>query len=682
MSRCDAPRRAHAHPVHARGTGRRRLRAVRAALAGVVLAAGMLVAVPGGAAAVPVEGYAPYQPQENCNPDPKPGTVALARWLQRRYPGTGLLGISRTCRAAGVSEHKEGRALDWGVKQSSARDRGYVRDLLDRLWAADRDGNEDALARRMGIMYLIWNDHIWSAGNGFEKRDYLNSSCRKVSRCPTTLRHRDHVHISLSRAGARGDTSWYRRNDPPAPEPAPEPTPEPEPIPEPEPVPVPQRTLDLERRPYARLAVPGTGDPVVAGFALEAGRTYKLTASGLVTYGRPDQVADASCVWAGGWQPVPGAATRRARGSLNLTVNGRAVFGSECHPRGHTYVARLTPHRRTALRLQLANGGPAPLAPAGRIVVTVSRARTDVSRALPDLPALRPAPTGREALRGYGLLAETVAVPAAAGGVTTVQELQRGARYRVTVSGVVRLGDGVRSDGRCVRLGGSWYGAASLDRRVPDQDHGNLYLDGVPFAGRSTGDGCSAHEYVIEHTALRTGRLRLALWDPLTRADNRGSLTVRVQRLSAIASPPAARRDRPGRGDAWTRGRDWLEVPADRARGVLTGLKLRAGEEVQLVVRGTVRSHGLAADASCVRVGGTWTGRDPALALPQDPLELWVDGQRVRWRALGATAGCSEERGYTVRYTAPKPGRLRLAVLDLDHRDNEGSLEVTVLRQR
>ncbi len=63
-----------------------------------------------------------------------------------------------------------------------------------------------------------------------------------------------------------------------------------------------------------------------------------------------------------------------------------------------------------------------------------------------------------------------------------------------------------------------------------------------------------------------------------------------------------------------------------------------------------------------------------------DPLDLWVDGTRVAWRALGRADGCSSEHAYSARYTAAKNGRLRLAVLDLDHRDNTGTLEVTLLR--
>jgi len=135
------------------------------------LAVALVVLVPAVASAVPVEQYSPYQPQTTCSPNPKPGAVKLSKWLQRKYPGSGSLGISRSCNDGGVSEHKEGRAFDWAVDVYSARDRGYVADFFKRIFATDRFGNKASLARRMGIMYLIWNDHIYSAyADGFAKR--------------------------------------------------------------------------------------------------------------------------------------------------------------------------------------------------------------------------------------------------------------------------------------------------------------------------------------------------------------------------------------------------------------------------------------------------------------------------------------------------------------------------------
>jgi len=79
-----------------------RRRAAR--LLGMVLA--VVVLVPAAASAVPVEPYAPYQPQTICSPNAKPGTLKLSGWLQKEYPGSGSLGIARSCKDGGVSEHK------------------------------------------------------------------------------------------------------------------------------------------------------------------------------------------------------------------------------------------------------------------------------------------------------------------------------------------------------------------------------------------------------------------------------------------------------------------------------------------------------------------------------------------------------------------------------------------------
>jgi hypothetical protein len=118
----------------------------------------------------------------------------------------------RACGDGGVSEHKDGRAVDWTMRAGRRADRQEVKRFLRRVFATDGDGNEHALARRMGIMYVIWNDHMYASYRQFRRTDYLSSSCRNVRTCSPTLRHRDHVHISLSRKGGRGRTSWYSRD--------------------------------------------------------------------------------------------------------------------------------------------------------------------------------------------------------------------------------------------------------------------------------------------------------------------------------------------------------------------------------------------------------------------------------------------------------------------------------------
>ena len=181
-------------------------------LLAVVLATVVLIGAPAAerasaATAAPIEDYASYQPQRWCSPRPKPGTVTLLRWTVRRFGGAAG-GISRAC-GDGVSEHKEGRAFDWSLDARRVADRRRARAFLTALRATDRAGNADARARRMGVMYVIWDDRMFAAWNRFRPEPYLSSSCRRVRRCSVTLRHRDHLHVSLTRAGARGRTSWY-----------------------------------------------------------------------------------------------------------------------------------------------------------------------------------------------------------------------------------------------------------------------------------------------------------------------------------------------------------------------------------------------------------------------------------------------------------------------------------------
>ncbi len=157
----------------------------------------------------PPEEYAGYEGQTRCVERAKPGTRELARWINRRFDGGTAVASIRAC-GGGASEHKDGRAIDWSMDATSAGDRAEVERFLRRLFRADAAGEEDAKARRMGVMYVIWDDHMYASyRDQFAPTDYLSSSCRRKRDCSPTLRHRDHVHISLSKAGGRGATSWY-----------------------------------------------------------------------------------------------------------------------------------------------------------------------------------------------------------------------------------------------------------------------------------------------------------------------------------------------------------------------------------------------------------------------------------------------------------------------------------------
>jgi hypothetical protein len=201
-------------------------RAVLAVLVGVVLAS----SVPAGAAPARrtfgpvIEDYARYEGQTRCRPKPKRGVKSFRRITMRAYPGTVDFGIGRECHIGGRSEHKEGRAWDWGGLDASIKaDRRAARTMFRWLFATDEHGNPHAYARRLGIMYIQWNRRMWGSWSG-EWRVYCEYNRRgKCKNEDGEVRnpHTDHVHFSFSWAGARKQTSFWNPElsyEPPPPE--------------------------------------------------------------------------------------------------------------------------------------------------------------------------------------------------------------------------------------------------------------------------------------------------------------------------------------------------------------------------------------------------------------------------------------------------------------------------------
>ncbi|MFC5241103.1 FG-GAP repeat domain-containing protein [Streptomyces atrovirens] len=175
----------------------------------VVAAATILVATPASAApSTPdfgpaIDAYASYDPQDTCDPTAKPGTLGLRDLLDEAY-GSHTSYVTRACGDGGTSEHKEGRALDYMLNYNNSGERAIADDILTWLLKTDRHGNKHANARRLGIMYLIWDDKIWSSSQAADGwREYSGSNP-----------HRDHIHFSLSWAGARKQTSWWQWEEP------------------------------------------------------------------------------------------------------------------------------------------------------------------------------------------------------------------------------------------------------------------------------------------------------------------------------------------------------------------------------------------------------------------------------------------------------------------------------------
>jgi hypothetical protein len=162
---------------------------------------------------LPIDDYA-SDDARRCRRNPMSGTLALERWLARNVRGVswGIMRCSRLDRRR-FSLHAAGRAVDWHLDVRSSADRRAARRLIATLLASDKSGNPHALARRMGVQEIIWDCRSWWAGSD-RMEPYsvcLDRRGRPRKNVNVTLAHRDHVHIGLNLAGARGLTTFWRR---------------------------------------------------------------------------------------------------------------------------------------------------------------------------------------------------------------------------------------------------------------------------------------------------------------------------------------------------------------------------------------------------------------------------------------------------------------------------------------
>jgi hypothetical protein len=152
-----------------------------------------------------IDSYAKYVGQSACDPTEKPGVVAFRSFVLATYPCTGDSGIARACSVGGTSEHKEGRAWDWKIQYPHPAADAFLGWLLK----PDGHGNSHAMARRFGIMYMIWNSKVWKAyqpDKGWQP--YSGASP-----------HTDHVHFSFSWDGANKQTTFWTSQLPPSSQP-------------------------------------------------------------------------------------------------------------------------------------------------------------------------------------------------------------------------------------------------------------------------------------------------------------------------------------------------------------------------------------------------------------------------------------------------------------------------------
>ena len=195
--------RAGTQPVIHPSASRRSTATCLVALAGLALA----LALPSPAVAAPetrspgpdIEALSPYQGQATCDPVARPGVVAFRDLVLAAYPGPAGSGFVRACSSRGTSEHKQGRAWDWRVDAADPEQAAQAAELMAWLTAPDEHGTPAAMARRLGVMYVIWDSKVWKsyqAARGWQS--YVGGSP-----------HTDHVHLSFSWAGASRQTSYW-----------------------------------------------------------------------------------------------------------------------------------------------------------------------------------------------------------------------------------------------------------------------------------------------------------------------------------------------------------------------------------------------------------------------------------------------------------------------------------------
>lgn len=116
-----------------------------------------------------IEPLGGYVADVTCQPVARRGTVKLARLLAATYRNYGATAWSTTypCGTDGTrSEHYDGRAIDWMVNVHNTRQHAAAKAAIAWLLATDRAGNRFAMARRLGVMYLIYDNRMWARGTG------------------------------------------------------------------------------------------------------------------------------------------------------------------------------------------------------------------------------------------------------------------------------------------------------------------------------------------------------------------------------------------------------------------------------------------------------------------------------------------------------------------------------------
>jgi hypothetical protein len=224
-----------------------------------------------------------------------------------------------------------------------AAQRAAGQSLLNWLFATDAAGNADAMFRRLGLMYVIWNKRIW----GTWSKQWEPYACSGVTDC-----HVNHIHFSFDWAGAREKTSYWTGQVAGVMEP-----------------PLPKLIEVGAARTLSVLARSGSA---TAHWLLAKDATYRFTARGI--WKSPSGPADAVCHQTpDGWRPRHNA-IRLSGDQLRLWDQQWQPLvdnGSGCDAVTHAY--RLTVQTPSASTVSIDLGGAGKAADSGAVRVRVVR---------------------------------------------------------------------------------------------------------------------------------------------------------------------------------------------------------------------------------------------------------------------------------------------------------------------
>ncbi len=168
------------------------------------------------------------------------------------------------------------------------------------------------------------------------------------------------------------------------------------------------------------------------------------------------------------------------------------------------------------------------------------------------------------------------------------------------------------------------------------------------------------------YTPTRSGRVTFALWDPSTRSDNSGTLTIKV-----IKSAPA----------------DVLEwrVWGNYATGVTSPGALEAGQTYTATITGVVNAgNGVLSDAECTATTADPVWRRQRAVLNGDDFDVLVDRDDVRWEPASQQdpdeACDSVTHTYTTTLRPQETRPVNIRVGDPAPSGNTGSLHVKIVR--